>query len=84
MLERCPVCRARLRGATLCPRCGAALRSVAAIAERAAGAERMAIRHLAAGRPEAAAAAIRETRRLRRTPLSAVLAEFIERFDEDV
>ena len=76
-LPRCPVCRARLSGATLCPRCGAELTSVAAVARAAAAAEGRAVHHLAAGRTEAAAAALAEARSLSRSPFGEALAGFV-------
>jgi len=76
-LVRCPVCRARLSGATLCPRCSADLTSVAAVAQAVVAAEGRAVHYLAEGRTEAAAAALGEARTLSRTPFSEILAGFV-------
>ena len=76
-LSRCPVCRARLSGVTLCPRCGAELGSVAAAVRAARAAEGRAVHHLAQGRTEAAATALAEARAQSRSAFGDALAEFV-------
>lgn len=76
-LERCPVCRARLREEPVCSRCGTGLSLPMRIAAQADALERRAIQELATGGLEAAEAAVSEALRLRRSPLSQAVSRFI-------
>lgn len=72
-MERCPACRARLANADFCPRCGVDL----TLSQRAERQARQwlcqAVRALAAGQPDRAAAAAGTASGLANSPLARVL-----------
>ncbi len=78
-MERCPICRSRLKGQTVCPRCGADLGIPLHILSRARRMERRAVACIAEGDLYGADQALRELRGLRRSPLGQVLEDFIIR-----
>lgn len=71
------MCRARLREESVCSRCSTDLSLPLRVAAHADALERQAIRELAAGALEAAEAAAVKALRLRCSPLSRALPEFI-------
>jgi hypothetical protein len=77
-LERCPVCRSQLRGAAVCPRCGADLTLPQSISASAEQALRNALHCIARGELNAARSAADRTRKLRLTPLAQLLPGFLE------
>ena len=76
-MERCPICRARLREATHCPRCGADLALALETEQRAQTLERDAVEWIAKGEPEQAERALREALRLRSSPFARALLAFL-------
>jgi hypothetical protein len=76
-MQRCPICRARLRGESLCPRCGSDLSLPVRTEQRAQRLEQDAVRRLAAGEPERAESLLVEALSLRATPLGRVLLRFL-------
>ncbi|HHH39001.1 MAG TPA: hypothetical protein ENK50_05440 [Sedimenticola sp.] len=78
-MERCPVCRARLKGASLCPRCGSDLSRVLQAARRARQLEHEAVLQLAGGAPEQARETLRRALALKTTPLARSLLGFLNR-----
>jgi hypothetical protein len=77
-MERCPVCRARLRGEWLCPRCGSDLSLPVKIAQRVRQLEQRAVMRLAVGDKERAEAALLEASRLQSTQLARALLRFLQ------
>jgi uncharacterized ferritin-like protein (DUF455 family) len=77
-LERCPVCRSRLRGAVVCPRCGADLALPQSISVMAEHALRNALHCIARGELNAARLATEQAQKLRLTPLAQLLPGFLE------
>ena len=82
-MERCPLCRARLRDKTICNRCEADLGLLQAIESRAERLARTAVHNLLAGetadaRRQAAAAC-----ELHSTPFHRALAGFIETMEDE-
>lgn len=78
VLFRCPVCRARLRDAVECSRCGSNLEHVQQIAQQADELEGAAIAYLADDNLLQAQRTLRAARRLRRSDMSSALLQFIE------
>jgi hypothetical protein len=78
-MERCPICRARLRDATCCPRCGADLALPLETEQRALAMERGAVGWIAQGAPEQAEWALREALRLRSSPFARALLGLLAR-----
>ena len=76
-MERCPICRARLNGKSLCPRCGADLSLPQEIEQRVQELEINAVMRIAAGQRERAARVLGEALRLKSTPLARVLQRFV-------
>ncbi len=76
-MERCPICRARLRGAGVCPRCGADLALALAAEYRAQVLERAAVDCIARGDRPRAEQVLEEALRLRSTPLARALLGFV-------
>ena len=75
-MERCPVCRASFRGGCSCQRCGAELSPLLAIDRQAEALERRAVRCLATGDLDGAAAAAEQAVALRGAPLAVSLLGF--------
>lgn len=82
-MERCPVCRSRLRGANLCGRCGTDLALPLAIAAKAEHALARAVRCIADGEVDAARVHVREAQSLQRTPLARALWGFVGQLAEE-
>lgn len=82
-LQRCPICRARPRGAEFCPRCGSRLGQLERVALAAEAAERAAARHLEQGRTAEARAALADAAKLRRSSLGDALTGFAAWLEED-
>jgi hypothetical protein len=80
-MERCPQCRARLKGRTVCGRCETDLGSVVAIEATAEILARRAVQALLAGDVPTAARQAVMARDLQATPFHRALAGFIEKFD---
>jgi hypothetical protein len=79
-MERCPQCRARLKGTTVCGRCEADLSSLLAIEATADILARRAVQALLAGDvPDAAQQAVM-ARDLQATPFHRALVGFVEKF----
>ncbi len=78
VLFRCPVCRARLRDAVACSRCGSTLEQVQRMAQQADDLEGVAIAFLADENLIQAQRTLRAARKLRRSHLSSALLQFIE------
>ena len=76
-MERCPVCRARLRGESNCPRCGADLALVQHISHAASIHEVRALTLVVEGEFAQAKEAIDEAGKLKKSDLRHHLREFI-------
>jgi hypothetical protein len=76
-MERCPVCRARVKDASPCPRCGADLARVLYIETTRQALEREAVGRLGEGDLPGASALLEQAQRLQRTPLNVILPGFI-------
>ena len=72
------MCRSRLRGATVCPRCGTNLALPQSISVNAEQTLRNALRSIARGELGAARLATAQARELRLTPLVQLLPGFLE------
>ena len=81
-MERCPQCRARLKGRTVCGRCEADLSRLLAIEATADILARRAVQALLAGHVPAAARQAVMARDLQATPFHRALAGFIEKIGE--
>lgn len=79
-MERCPVCRARLRGDTVCGRCGEDLSLPIVCQQRAESYERDAIAALAGGDPASAKRAAKQALDLRHSPLAETLMVLAKRW----
>ncbi len=78
-MERCPVCRARRKGGAVCHRCGSDLSLALAAQQRSQAWQRRAVQSLGEGDLPAAARALAQALRLKRTPLAAALHAFASR-----
>jgi hypothetical protein len=76
-MQRCPICRARLNGQSLCPRCGSDLSLPLKIQQRVQRLERDAVKRIAADEPARAEALLVEALRLQPTALARVLLGFV-------
>jgi tRNA(Ile2) C34 agmatinyltransferase TiaS len=76
-MERCPICRARLKGEWRCPRCGADLSLPLKIEQRAQSLEQDAVMRLAKGEMEQAHQVLNKALRLKPSPLIRVLLRFV-------
>ncbi len=76
-MERCPTCQARIRDASVCPRCRTNLTSLLAIESDAATWLRQAVGRLAAGEEAQALDAVENSLRLKREPLALSLRGFL-------
>ena len=81
-MERCPVCRSRLRGLTVCRRCGSDLAPLLSISAKAEEALRNALRYTERDELDQARRAAQQARSLRLTPLTKVLPEFLESLEK--
>lgn len=81
-MERCPQCRARLKGRTVCGRCEADLSSLLAIEATADIMARRAVQALLAGHVPIAARQAAVARDLQATPFHCALAGFIKKIGE--
>lgn len=77
-MQRCPLCRARLRGAAVCPRCEADLERAQRAEHSARALELQALEALLCSAPDAADAALAQAETLHRHPMQPVLAEIIK------
>lgn len=77
-MERCPLCKARLRAKTICNRCEADLSLVQAIESEAEQLAARAIRNMLAGEMEAACRQASVACDLHATPFHRALSGFIE------
>ena len=76
-MERCPNCRARLKGDSVCHRCGCDLTDVLRIEARAQALERLAVQCLAWDL-KAATDLVERSLKLQRRPLALALRGFIK------
>lgn len=79
-MERCPECRARLKGRSICGRCEADLSLLRTIEDAAAILARRAVQAFAAGDVSVAAQQAKVARELHATPFHLALAGFIDKF----
>jgi hypothetical protein len=77
-MERCPVCRARVRDSSPCPRCGADLTTVLGIEVRRQTLEREAVHRLKRGDLSGASDLVARAQHLQRTSLNLLLPSFIQ------
>lgn len=77
-MERCPQCRARLKGRTICPRCETELSLLYAIESAADICSRLAVKQLSAGDVEAAAKQAAVAKDLHATDFHRSLAGFLQ------
>lgn len=83
-MERCPQCRARLKGRTICSRCGVDLGFVLAIEVKAEIMSRRAVKSLGAGDIRAAGEQAAAARQLNGTLFHRALAGFIEQMQNNM
>ncbi len=76
-MARCPLCRARLKGQSVCGRCDADLSILQTIEETADILARRAVKALVAGDVSAAASQAAAARELHATPFHHALAGFV-------
>ncbi len=76
-MERCPICRARLKGEWLCPRCGTDLSLPLKIEQQVQLLEQNAVLRVAKGEMEQAEQDLYKALRLKSTPLAQVLLRFV-------
>ena len=76
-MERCPICRARLRGESLCPRCGSDLSLPLRITQQVQRLERNAVMQMAAGEMEQAENLLGEALKSKPTLFGRVLLKFM-------
>ena len=76
-MNRCPICRARLKGEWLCPRCGSDLSLLLKIEQRVQFLEQNAVLQVTKGEMEQAEQVLDEALRLKPTPLARVLLRFV-------
>jgi hypothetical protein len=77
-MQRCPICRARLRDQSQCPRCGADL-ALPQLAEKAARVhEQQALKALLQGEPGQAHHSLKRAIRLKQNPNQPLLAALIQ------
>ena len=72
-MERCPVCRARFQGETVCHRCGSDLAPLLAIETASETLEREAVAHMVAGDGDRALRVAQRALVLRRTSMAEAL-----------
>ena len=76
-MERCPICRARLKGEWLCPRCGSDLSLPLKIEQRVRLLEQDAVTRVAKGEMEQAEQVMDKALRMKSTPLLRALLGFV-------
>jgi len=76
-MERCPTCQARLKEASVCPRCKTDLTRLFAIEAQAEAGLRRAVAHWADGDGSKALRAVEASLRLKREPLGLALRGFL-------
>jgi hypothetical protein len=76
-MDTCPICRARLTGATTCRRCRADLEAVRALEQRGQALTVAALRALVQGDSAGAALWLGHARRVHATPVCRVLEQLI-------
>ncbi|GAB6192920.1 hypothetical protein [Desulfocastanea catecholica] len=81
-MERCPQCRARLKGRTICPRCETDLSLLYAIESAADISSRLAVKQLLAGDIEAAAKQAAAAKDLHATDFYQALAGFVQNMNK--
>lgn len=80
-MERCPLCRARLKGQFVCGRCQSDLRLPLEIESQAQILSRRAVKALLAGEMQAAGEQAAAAERLHATPFHRALAGFIKEME---
>lgn len=78
MMERCPQCRARLKGRTICNRCDVDLRLVLATKAKAEVMARLAVQSLGSGDMVVATEQVEVARKLHATLFHQALGGFIK------
>jgi predicted nucleic-acid-binding Zn-ribbon protein len=81
-MERCPICRARLRGESNCRRCGADLSRLLEIGERSHALQRCAVACIARGEAEQAERVLLEALGLKQGVLARMLLGFVRQSRE--
>ncbi len=76
-MERCPICRARLKGEWLCPRCGSDLSLPLKIEQRVRLLEQDAVMRVAKGEMEQAEQVLDKALRMKPNPLLRALLRFV-------
>lgn len=76
-MERCPICKARLKTGTTCPRCGADISIPLNIERQAEIFLNNALKHLGTGNISAAKQAVEQSIELKAEPLGLALRGFI-------
>jgi len=76
-MERCPICRARLKGEWLCPRCGSDLSLPLKIEQRVRLLEQDAVMRVAKGEMEQAEQVLDKALRMKSNPLLRALLRFV-------
>lgn len=76
-MQRCPICRARLRGANICPRCGADLTVAQRTSQSARIHQAKAFALLADGKYQQAKKFFIQANRLKKDELMPYLSRFI-------
>ncbi len=76
-MERCPICKARLKEATTCPRCGADLSNALNIEHQSEILLNNALKQLEIGNLSAAKQAVEQSIQLKAEPLGLALLGFI-------
>lgn len=82
-MERCPICKARLKDALLCPRCGADLTMPLEIEARAESLQQQVVTLLANGELPGARRLAEQLLTLKRTPLARILRGFIQYLEQE-
>jgi hypothetical protein len=77
MIDRCPICKARLKDATICPRCSTDLTLPVQIAKQADWFLKRAMAALAEGHLKRARQRVKQVIFLKPTPLARTLLNFI-------
>lgn len=76
-MDRCPICKARLKDATICPRCSTDLTLPVQIARQADWLQKRAVAALAEGHLKRARQRVKQVIFLKPTPLARTLLKFI-------
>jgi len=76
-MERCPICKARLKETTTCPRCGADLANALNIEHQSEILLNNALKQLETGNLSAAKQAVEQSIQLKAEPLGIVLRGFM-------